>query len=507
MRRRSAIAASIALASCGVSRRRFSGLVLGYSHDPGVIDPARLAAQDWTPLGLIHETLIRCDHDNSLRPGLAESWRWLDERSLELQLRPHQKFSDGSPMDAAAARASIERAAAARWSLLGLPALSVERSGTLGLVLRTARPFQPLPDYLAYLHFAITKPANGAWLGTGPYRWDGYRPHEYARLMPNPHHPGTSPEVTPAPPVLMRYLPDAQSRWLALRSGEIHAMRSPPLPEVQLRPLPDGVRGYRGHGRHVHYIGVNQSYGRWAKELSNPLIRRALRLAVDNAAIVRTVLHGAGQPAGSVLSPWFQQPLHSPAVPRHVGKAESLFAECGWRKSSSGQLTRRGETFRLTYAYSPSWMPFTQALAELIQSQLADAGVSLDLVPMEWAAASEAERRGLVQLRHRGLPFAVGGAHYLFRNGFHSASSHLASIHCRDSRVDRLLQDWESGSVQPRDCAVQLETLIGASAAFWPLFFEREIVAVGPQVREAGGLAAIHPFLYPLNPSGVQLHA
>jgi peptide/nickel transport system substrate-binding protein len=502
MRRRSVIAASVALAGCAVSRRRYSGLVLGFAHDPGVTNPARLAAQDWTPLGLIHETLIRCHHDSSLRPGLAESWRWLDERSLAIRLQPQRKFSDGSPVDATAARDAIERAASARWSLLALPPLTVEVTGPLSLVLRTAQPFRPLPDYLAYLNFAITKPASGSWLGTGPYCWDDYRPREYARLVPNPHHTGPA-----RPPVLMRYLPDAQSRWLALRAGEIHAMRSPPLPEVQLRSLPVGVRVYQGHGRHVHYIGVNRSYGRWAKELDDPRIRQALRLAVDNAAIARTVLHGAGVAAGTVLSPWFQQAAHSPANAGDRHKAEELFAECGWRKSSTGQLTRQGETLRLTYAYSPSWMPFTQALAELIQSQLAGVGFTLDLMPMEWAAASEAERRGEVQLRHRGLPFAVGGAHYLFRNGFHSASSRLASIHCRDARVDRLLEDWESAASEPRDCVTRLETQIEASAAFWPLFFEREIVAVGPQVREPAGLAAIHPFLYPLDPSGVQLHA
>src|SRR5262245_17407920 len=65
--------------------------------------------QQATPL-LSNEGLVLIGRDGRAQPRLAESWiESSDGLSWTVQLRPHALFHDGSPVDAAAVKASLER--------------------------------------------------------------------------------------------------------------------------------------------------------------------------------------------------------------------------------------------------------------------------------------------------------------------------------------------------------------------------------------------------------------
>jgi ABC-type transport system substrate-binding protein len=56
---------------------------------------------NWATIVLnIFEHLIELDKDGKLVPVLATSWRWLDDRTLEVQLRQGVKFHNGEVFDA-----------------------------------------------------------------------------------------------------------------------------------------------------------------------------------------------------------------------------------------------------------------------------------------------------------------------------------------------------------------------------------------------------------------------
>jgi peptide/nickel transport system substrate-binding protein len=48
----------------------------------------------------IFEHLIEIDKNRHLVPGLATSWQWLDDRTLEVKLRQGVKFHNGEVFDA-----------------------------------------------------------------------------------------------------------------------------------------------------------------------------------------------------------------------------------------------------------------------------------------------------------------------------------------------------------------------------------------------------------------------
>jgi peptide/nickel transport system substrate-binding protein len=56
---------------------------------------------NWATIVLnIFEHLIELDKDGKLVPGLATSWQWLDDRTLEVTLRQGVKFHNGEVFDA-----------------------------------------------------------------------------------------------------------------------------------------------------------------------------------------------------------------------------------------------------------------------------------------------------------------------------------------------------------------------------------------------------------------------
>src|SRR5512134_695128 len=57
----------------------------------------------------LYDSLTRWDAALQLQPGLATSWKALNDTTWEFTLRPGVKFHDGSPLTADDVRATIER--------------------------------------------------------------------------------------------------------------------------------------------------------------------------------------------------------------------------------------------------------------------------------------------------------------------------------------------------------------------------------------------------------------
>ncbi len=97
-------------------------LVISFSIAPTSFDPHRsLSDNDVNYLREVYDTLTDLDAEGRAVPMLAESWELApDGSTLTFKLRRDASFSDGSPVDAAAVKANLDR-------LLGDPALTTGR--------------------------------------------------------------------------------------------------------------------------------------------------------------------------------------------------------------------------------------------------------------------------------------------------------------------------------------------------------------------------------------------
>ena len=113
-----------------------------------VVDPSRL---NW--LHVLYNTaeeLVRVTPQGKVRPAAMWRYRWVDDRTLEVEVRRGEHFPDGEPLTAATVRRSFEEQA--RWAAPHPPGthFNIDRRTRCEVVgERTARFHFPAVDGLA----------------------------------------------------------------------------------------------------------------------------------------------------------------------------------------------------------------------------------------------------------------------------------------------------------------------------------------------------------------------
>ena len=120
-----------------------------------------------------------------------------------------------------------------------------------------------------------------------------------------------------------------------------------------------------------------------AGELANVKIAEAIRYALDYDALLELAGAGAVQATG-VIPPGFEGALDT-GVEQDLDKAEAALAEAGYT----------GQTLKLQFPndYPVGGVEFTP-LAERIQAQLEDAGITVELAPAPFATELDAYVNG-----------------------------------------------------------------------------------------------------------------
>lgn len=186
-------------------RTQSQGIVFALSNQPGHLDPHLTSDEEvGIVLRQIYDTLIYRDPTSrTLVPGLAVSWT-IDDGGLAytFNLRQDVWFHDGTPFDAAAVAANLDRIMAQRpdtfaRQLLG-PYSSYELIGTYSIRLYLTKPFAPFLDSLSQPYIGIASPSafrtysinryQYHQIGTGPFILEEYLPGRRIVINRNPDY-------------------------------------------------------------------------------------------------------------------------------------------------------------------------------------------------------------------------------------------------------------------------------------------------------------------------------
>jgi peptide/nickel transport system substrate-binding protein len=230
------------------------------------------------------------------------------------------------------------------------------------------RPDATLPNQLATRPGMQVSPAafenpnlDVEPVGTGPYVLREYRDSEVAIYDRNPDYWDTS-YAGPAH-LEIWYFPDAQTRLNALKSGQIDAA---PLDVSQI----DEVKN-AGEFTVDEYQTIETYHfqpDRTKAEFGNPLVRQAISHAIDREAIVEGLMYGYGTAATQWVAPgtpYFVDDLGD-STTYDVERARELMAEAGLEDG-------------FTFTAGTSVQPVYVRLAEILQAQFAEIGITMDV--------------------------------------------------------------------------------------------------------------------------------
>jgi ABC-type transport system substrate-binding protein len=259
-------------------------LTIGFPFPTGQ-DPLRGATQAARLISL--EGLSTQNLNGRPVPRLAEGWsESSDGLTWTIRLRPTALFHDGSGVDAAAVKDSLERFIKSPLgrSLMGLQDVaSMEVSSRHVLTVRLKQRSTLFLDDLDSALITKTD-AKGRDVGTGPYVVASTSTDELSMAAFPRYYRG----IAAIDGLVWRLYPTVRTAWAAMMRGEVDFLYEVGPESREFLELETSVALYPFMRNYVYGVVFNTRH----PALRDPEIRRALNYAVDRSAIVKEVFRG-----------------------------------------------------------------------------------------------------------------------------------------------------------------------------------------------------------------------
>ncbi|WP_407730721.1 nickel ABC transporter substrate-binding protein [Pseudomonas helleri] len=374
-------------------------LTYSWPTNAGPLDPRGYSPNQMYAQAMVYEPLVRYTAEGTLEPWLATHWSVSpDGKTYTFTLRDHVQFSDGSPFNAAAAKANLDAVLANakrhQWMELVSTLDRVEAPDEHTLVLHLKHPYYPTLMELAQvrpLRFAAPDAKPGTPVGTGPWVLAQTRRGEYDRFERNEHYWGAKPAYGE---VLVKVISDPDSRAIALQTGELDLIQGAegeisPGTFVRLRDA--GFNTAISAPLATRTVAMNTGQA----PTNELVVRQAINQAVDKDTIIAKVLHGLEPRADALFSsnmPYANIGLK--ALPYDPDHARQTLDSAGW-KIPAGKTVREKDGQPLsTELVFLGTSALQKSLAEIIQGELAKVGIKVKLRAEEEGSLVQRQREG-----------------------------------------------------------------------------------------------------------------
>ncbi len=391
-----ALLAALAAASPALAETPKDTVVMAKNIDDLIsLDPAE--AYEFSGIEVdtnVYDRLIRYEAEDLTKMvgGVAESWTVsADGHTITLKLRPGQSFQSGAPVTAADAAFSLQRVVILDKSPgFLLSQLGWTKDNVAGMVraldastlqLTVPEKFAPslvlsllssivgsvVEQKVAMAHEAAGDMGNG-WLkahsaGSGAFRLLSWKPNESVTMEANPKYRLGAPGIHR---VVIRHVPEPSSQRLLLEKGDVDIARDLTPDQITALAGDPAIITQALPSTDIWYLAMNQS----EEHLKNPKVREALKYLIDYKGMADSFLKGRMSPHETFLPNGFFGALDYQPFKLDVAKAKSLLAEAGYPNGFDITLT--------SFSSSPG-----QDIAQSLQQTLGQAGVKVNLIPVE----------------------------------------------------------------------------------------------------------------------------
>lgn len=387
-----------AAADTGASVSRNADITAAISVDFTTMDP--MDTSDTLSGGIqrmIMDGLFGFDDKMELIPLLATEYTANEDATeFTLKLREGVSFTDGTPWNAEAAKANLDR-----W---GDKNLGLKRTTLLCNIIdhtdivdeytvsvKLTESFGAFINTLAHPACVIVSPkvieagpeaCASAPVGTGQYKFVEWIAGETTKLELNPDWWGfdanlcggtaLADEDAGFRTITFRPVSEDATRVAMLQSGDAQVIWPVPTESVNALDKDSNVTVGKGEGIVVRFLMLNTQ-----KEVfKDKRVRQAVNYALDKDAYVAVVKNGLASVATSVIGPATSFYKANEPYEYNVEKAKELLAEAGYPN---------GIKFNMMYSNTSA----NTKQAEFYKQQLAKAGIEVELIGLENAILNQ----------------------------------------------------------------------------------------------------------------------
>jgi len=329
--------------------------------------------------------LIRWDEHNRAYPELATAVPSTanggvsaDGRTITYHLRKGVMWSDGAPFtaaDVAFSAAAVNNPAnneQGRWDMIS----RVETPDKYTVVFHLKKRYSPsietffssccanpsiLPKHLLGKYHSINNaPYNALPVGIGPFKFARWDRKKQVVLVANSRYWRGRPKLDK---IVYRIVPNRDALVAQLQAHTLdmwYQFGGAYLARIQSLP---GYTVFKQPSYAYNHIDFNITH----PAVSDPVVRRALRFALNRQAIVDQVGHGIGivqDSATPVNAPYF---VDLGATPYDPAKANASLDQAGWVRGADGIRAKAGVKLDLVFAAVSGAPDNDKALAFLIK--------------------------------------------------------------------------------------------------------------------------------------------
>ncbi len=460
---------------------------LGADVDAGTLDPR--VQRDTTAYrvnNLLYDGLVQLNADLTPVANLAVEWENPEPTVWVFKLREGVKFHDGSDFTAEDVVYTFETILdpelKARFRSLYTPISKIEAVDPLTVRIELSEPYAPLFSYLdlgivpkAYVEGGGDLSINP--IGTGPMKLASWERGSKIVLEPFDDYWGGKAKADGFEFVVVA---DNTSRAQAFEAGDLDIIQSPLSPQdIQRLAERDDIGKSVMGGVGITYLNFNTA----AEPLTDPAMRRALAMLVDQDTIANGIYEGVDQPASSILLPssWayadaIKQPGFDP------DGAKTALADLGWTDSDNdGVLDKDGQPLTIeisTHSEDPNRI---QAV-EFIQATFKQNGVDATVSIADWPAFFPSVQSGQHQIALLGWLNIVDPDRLMFAQFGTGGTQNYGNY--SNAEVDALLQTGRSSIALPDriDAYRKAATILAEEVPYYVISYQGYQVFHGKDV-------------------------
>lgn len=311
-------------------------------------------AQTMGWMRMIYDTFAKRDKDSELIPWAAESWKVVNDKTVEIVLRDGMTFHDGNPVtidDAIFTFAYIMQWKFPMFSEAWRTIDRVEPAGDRSMRFHLKQPYSPfvanilLNVFIAPKHIwekipetvDVANPmdwTNPKPVGSGPYQLVEWNKKEYFHLKANKEHfikpnfDGLYYIFVPTTEGMIAMLEKGRAEFYGFALDGVQAKKLDALPHIStVRVANHSLTELRPNFK--------------MRPMNDPKFRQAFQLSINRKALLDIVYQGEGVVAHNTPITPLNKPWSNPNVPvveYDLEKARNILESAGYSWDSNGKL-------------------------------------------------------------------------------------------------------------------------------------------------------------------------